>query len=159
MSPGLRRYIAIRILLTIPMILILVSVVFIVLRVLPGDPALAIMREGASEEQLEAFRETLGINKPLLEQYVEFVGDLIRFDFGESMFNRRLVVDEIKTYLPATIELALASMVVIAGVGIISGSYAAHHRKSKSDYSIRILSIVLYSMPIFWLGIILQMVF
>ncbi|MBT3239495.1 MAG: ABC transporter permease [Chloroflexi bacterium] len=159
MTPGLRRYIFMRILLTIPMILILVTVVFFVLRVLPGDPALAVLREGASEEQLEAFRETLGLNKPLPEQYFEFVSGLVRFDFGESMTRDRPVVDEIKTFFPATVELAFYSMFVIVGVGIFSGVYAAQKRKTAADYTIRILSIVLYSLPIFWLGIILQMNF
>jgi peptide/nickel transport system permease protein len=159
MSPDLRRYIIVRILLTIPMLLILVSVVFVILRILPGDPAVAILREGASEEQLDAFRASLGLDKPLSEQYVEFISGAIRFDFGESMTRDRLVVDEIKTFFPATVELTLYSMLVIAGVGITSGAYAAHHRKSASDYTIRIISIILYSVPIFWLGILLQMYF
>ena len=159
MSPGLRRYIAIRVLLTIPMLLILISVVFLILRVLPGDPALAILREGASEEQLDAFRAALGLDKPLPEQYLEFISGVVRLDFGESMTRDRLVIDEIKTFLPATIELALYSMVVIAGVGIFSGAYAAKNRKSPADYTIRVISIILYSIPIFWLGIIFQMYF
>ncbi|MDH3942723.1 MAG: ABC transporter permease [Anaerolineae bacterium] len=159
MSPGLRRYIAIRVLLTIPMLLILVSVVFLILRVLPGDPALAVLREGASQEQIDAFRASLGLDKSLPEQYVEFISGVIRFDFGESMTRDRLVIDDIKTFLPATIELALYSMIVIAAVGIFSGAYAAQHRKSAADYSIRIISIILYSIPIFFLGIIFQMSF
>lgn len=159
MSPGLRRYIFVRLLLTIPMLLILVSVVFFVLRVLPGDPALAILREGASEEQLNAFRETLGLNKPLPEQYVEFVSGLLRFDFGQSMVRPVPVIDEIKTFFPATVELTLYSMLVISVVGILSGVYAAQKRKSAADYTIRIAGIILYSMPIFWLGILFQMYF
>ncbi len=157
MSPGLRRYIFIRILLTIPMILILITVVFFVLRVLPGDPALAVLREGASEEQLDAFREKLGLNKPLHEQYFEFVGGLARLDLGESMIRPIAVIDEIKTFLPATIELAFFSMIVIAVVGVFSGVKSAQLRKTPADYIIRVISIILYSLPIFWLGIILQM--
>ncbi len=159
MSAGLRRYIFVRILLTIPMILILVSVVFVVLRVLPGDPALAILREGASEEQLAAFRAALGLDKPLFEQYIDFVTGLLQFDFGVSMIRERAVIDEIKTFFPATVELALYSMVVVAGVGIFSGAYAAQHRKSPVDYIIRVISVILYSIPIFWLGIMFQMYF
>lgn len=141
------------------MLLILVSVVFVILRVLPGDPAVAILREGASEEQLNAFRASLGLDKPLSVQYIEFISGVIRFDFGDSMTRDRSVVDEIKTFFPATVELSLYSMLVIAGVGITSGAYAAHHRKSAADYTIRVISIILYSIPIFWLGIILQMFF
>ncbi|RME06573.1 MAG: ABC transporter permease [Anaerolineae bacterium] len=157
MSPALRRYILVRVLLTIPMVLILVSLVFLVLRVLPGDPALAILREGASEEQLASFRAALGLDKPLHVQYVEFIKGVLRFDFGSSMTRKIPVTQEIKTFFPATVELALASMFVTGVVGVFSGAFAAQHRKSAADYTIRILSILLYSLPIFWLGLMLQM--
>lgn len=159
MSTGLRRYILVRILLTIPMILILVSMVFFIMRVLPGDPALAILREGASEEQLQAFRVVLGLDRPLHIQYFDFLLGILRFDLGESMTRHIPVVDEIKTFFPATVELALYSMAVTASVGILSGAFAAQHRKTKTDYFIRILSIILYSLPIFWLGLMFQMSF
>ena len=159
MSSGLRRYIVIRILLTIPMILILVSMVFFIMRVLPGDPALAILREGASEEQLQAFRVVLGLDRPLHIQYFDFLLGILRFDLGESMTRHIPVVDEIKTFFPATVELAMYSMLVTASVGILSGAFAAQHRKTSADYTIRILSIILYSLPIFWLGIMFQMTF
>lgn len=159
MSPALRRYIIVRVLLTIPMLLILVSLVFLILRVLPGDPALAIMREGASEAQLDAFRETLGLNQPLHIQYLDFLTDVLRFDFGNSMTRDVPVTQEIKTFFPATIELAFFSMLVTTIVGIFSGAYAAQKRKTSADYAIRVTSIILYSIPIFWLGIMLQMYF
>jgi peptide/nickel transport system permease protein len=157
MSAGLRRYIIVRVALTIPMVLILVSLVFLVLRVMPGDPALAIMREGASEEQLAAFRAALGIDRPLHIQYFEFIGGVLRFDFGDSMVRSVPVTQEISTFFPATVELAIFSMFVTASVGILTGAYAAQNRKKTSDYVIRVLSIILYSIPIFWLGLMLQM--
>jgi peptide/nickel transport system permease protein len=141
------------------MVLILVTIVFFVMRVLPGDPALAVLRDGASDEQLAAYRAQMGLDKPIPEQYVEFLSGLIRFDFGQSMSRPRTVVEEITLFLPATIELAICSMFVIATVGIFSGAFAAQHRKSASDYTIRVLSIVLYSIPIFWLGLMFQMYF
>jgi peptide/nickel transport system permease protein len=141
------------------MVLILVSLVFFVMRILPGDPALAIMREGASEEQLQAFRAVLGLDRPLHIQYFEFIWGVVRFDLGESMTRNIPVVDEIKTFFPATVELAFFSMMVTATFGILSGAFAAQHRKTGADYTIRVLSIILYSLPIFWLGIILQMTF
>ena len=159
MSASLRRYIIVRVLLTIPMLLILVSLVFIVLRVLPGDPAVAILREGASEEQLAAFRAAVGLDRPLQVQYFDFIAGILRFDFGISMTRDVPVAQEIKTFFPATVELALTSMLVTAMVGIFSGAYAAQHRKSSADYTIRVLSIILYSLPIFWLGLMLQMFF
>ncbi|NOY98455.1 MAG: ABC transporter permease [Chloroflexi bacterium] len=159
MSSALRRYIVVRILLTIPMLLILVSLVFVVLRVLPGDPALAILREGASDEQLASFRAALGLDQPLHIQYLNFISGVVRFDFGESMTRSIPVIDEIKTFFPATMELAIAGMFITTVVGIFSGAFAAQHRKKASDYIIRILSIILYSLPIFWLGLMLQMSF
>jgi peptide/nickel transport system permease protein len=159
MSPRLWRYILLRFILTIPMLLILVSLVFFVLRVLPGDPALAILREGASEEQLASFRAAVGLDRPLHVQYADLVTSLMRFDFGTSMTRRIPVVDEIKTFFPATVELTLYSMLVTAVLGIFFGAFAAQHRKSPADYGIRVTSIILYSLPIFWLGLMFQMVF
>jgi peptide/nickel transport system permease protein len=159
MSAGLRRYVIVRILLTIPMLLILVTVVFFVLRVIPGDPAVAILREGASEEQLDSFRAAAGLDVPIYVQYFRFVAGVIQLDFGESMTRHIPVIDEIKTFFPATLELALFAMFVTATVGIAAGSYAARHRKKGRDYTIRVSSILLYSIPIFWLGLMLQMVF
>ena len=159
MSSGLRRYIVVRALLTIPMVLILVTLVFFVLRVIPGDPALAIMREGASEEQLAAFRAALGMDRPLHVQYFDFIFNLLRGDLGESMTRHLPVTREIRTFFPATVELTLFSMLVTGLVGTLSGAYAAQHRKSPADYTIRVLSIILYSLPIFWLGLMVQMLF
>jgi peptide/nickel transport system permease protein len=158
-SPGLRRYIVVRALLTIPMVLILVTLVFFVLRVIPGDPALAIMREGASEEQLAAFRAALGMDRPLHVQYFDFISNLIRGDLGESMTRHLPVTREIKTFFPATVELTVFSLIVTGLVGTLSGAFAAQHRKSPADYTIRVLSIILYSLPIFWLGLMFQMLF
>jgi peptide/nickel transport system permease protein len=159
MSASLRRYIVVRVLLTIPMVLILITLVFVLLRVIPGDPAVAIMREGASEEQLAEFRAALGTDRPLHIQYLEFLSGVLRGDLGTSMTRSVPVIDEIKTFFPATVELAFFSMLVVAIVGTFSGVYAAHHRRSPSDYSIRVASIILYSLPIFWLGLMLQMFF
>ena len=159
MSPALRRYILVRILMTIPMVLILVSLVFIILRVLPGDPALAILREGASEEQLAAFRTAIGVDRPLHIQYLDFLIGVLRFDFGDSMTRNVPVTQEIKTFFPATVELAFFSMLVTTLVGIFSGAYAAQKRKTTADYAIRVASIILYSIPIFWFGLMLQMYF
>jgi len=141
------------------MILILVSIVFVVLRVLPGDPALAILREGASEEQLASFRAAMGLDKPMIEQYWDFISGVVQFDFGVSMTRSRSVVDEIKTFFPATIELAIGGMLVTTIVGVFSGAFAAQHRKTAADYTIRVASVILYSIPIFWLGIMFQMLF
>jgi peptide/nickel transport system permease protein len=126
---------------------------------LPGDPALAILREGASDEQLAAFRAVLGLDRPLHIQYLDFVASVIRFDFGISMTRNIPVVEEIKTFFPATVELAVYGMLVTTVLGVFFGAFAAQHRKSPADYGIRVASIILYSLPIFWLGLMFQMVF
>jgi peptide/nickel transport system permease protein len=141
------------------MLLILVSAVFFVLRVIPGDPALAILREGASEEQLESFRAAAGLDVPLHIQYLRFIGGVAQLDFGDSMTRHIPVIEEIKTFFPATLELAIFAMLVTATLGISFGSYAARHRKKGRDYAIRVSSIILYSIPIFWLGLMFQMIF
>jgi peptide/nickel transport system permease protein len=159
MTSRLWRYILVRLSLTIPMLLILVSLVFLVLRVLPGDPALAILREGASDQQLAAFRAALGLDRPLHIQYLDFLGSVVRLDFGVSMTRNIPVVEEIKTFFPATAELTVYSMLVTTVLGVFFGAFAAQHRKSPADYGIRVTSIILYSLPIFWLGLMFQMVF
>jgi peptide/nickel transport system permease protein len=141
------------------MLLILVTLVFFVLRIIPGDPALAVLREGASEEQLASFRAATGLDQPLYVQYLGFLGGVLRLDFGESMTRNIPVIEEILTFFPATVELAASAMLVTATVGIIFGAFAAHHRKSAADYTIRVSSIILYAIPIFWLGLMFQMVF
>ena len=155
---SLRAYIIGRILLTIPMILVLITIVFLVLRVMPGDPCLAILREGASQAQLDNCRKGLGIDRPVPVQYVNYVVGLIQGDLGTSMTRRRPVIDEIRDRFPATFELAVSAMLVTVVVGISTGAFAAQKRKSVADYVLRIFSIVIYSMPIFWFGLILQLI-
>jgi peptide/nickel transport system permease protein len=159
MSLRLWRYILMRFLLTIPMLLVLVSLVFFVLRILPGDPAMAVLREGASEEELARFRAAVVLDKPLPVQYLNLLSGLLKLDFGVSMTRKIPVVDEIKTFFPATVELTFYSMLVTALIGVFFGAFAAQHRKSPADYAIRVSSIILYSLPIFWLGLMFEMVF
>jgi peptide/nickel transport system permease protein len=156
---SLQTYIVGRLLMTIPMILVLVTVVFLILRVMPGDPCLAILREGATQEQLAKCRKGLGIDKSLPLQYMDYLTGLAQGDLGTSMTRRRAVSLEIADRLPATIELAFAAMLATVTVGISTGAYAAKKRRSAPDYVLRIWSIVIYSMPIFWFGLILQMIF
>jgi peptide/nickel transport system permease protein len=156
---SLRAYIIGRVLLTIPMLWVLVTIVFLILRVMPGDPCLAILREAATKQQLESCRHGLGIDRPLILQYADYLGGVVRGDLGVSMTRRRPVTQEIADRFPATIELSIFAMLVTVVVGISTGAYAAQKRKSLRDYGLRIFSIVIYSMPIFWFGLILQLIF
>lgn len=160
MSVSLRRFLITRLLLTIPMVLILITVVFFVMRVLPGDPIRSQLGPKVSAEQAEAIRERLGLNRPLAVQYADFMWRTITLDFGKALTSgERPIRDELAERLPATIELAVPAMLFTAVVGILSGAYAAKQRKSPQDYGIRAASIVVYSIPVFFLGLIFQIIF
>lgn len=159
-SPGLRSYILTRVVLTLPMVFILVTVIFIVMRVIPGDPVTSQLGPRGTIEAKERMREQLGLNDPILVQYVKYLGRIVRLDLGEALvFGHRPIVDELSERLPATLELTLPAMLFAVGFGVISGAYAAQHRKQSSDYILRLFSIVAYSIPVFWLGLILQVIF
>lgn len=159
-SKGLRSYIVTRILLTLPMVFILVTVIFFVMRVIPGDPVSSQLGPRGSIQARERMREQLGLNEPILVQYVDYLVSVVRLDLGEALvFGHRPIVDELGERLPATLELVIPSMIFAVGFGVLSGTYAAHHRKEMSDYVLRLFSIFVYSIPIFWLGLIFQVVF
>lgn len=160
MSSSLRNFLITRLLLTIPMVFILTSLVFFVMRVLPGDPINSTLGPRVSEEQREAFRAELGLDQPILKQYVAFLRNTVRFDFGVSMIGgNRPIRDELAEVFPATLELAVPAMAFTALFGVYSGAYAAHNRKRFVDYGLRLFSIVIYSIPIFWLGLMFIIIF
>lgn len=160
MSTSLRRFLITRILLTIPMVLILVTMIFFIMRVLPGDPIRSQLGPRVSEEQAEALRERLGLNRPLYIQYFDFLWDMVTLDFGNALTQgERPIKDELSERLPATIELTVPAIVLTAFIGIISGAYAAKNRKKPVDYIIRLLSIAVYSIPVFFMGLLFQIVF
>lgn len=159
-SQALRRYILTRIALTLPMVLILVSVVFFVLRVMPGDVVSSTLGPKASEEVRANIMEELGLDKPLVVQYFTFLGDVVTLDLGTSFIgSRRPIVDELGERLPATIELIIPASIIALGLGLLFGTFAAVKRKKPTDYGFRIYSVIIYSMPIFWLGLLLRLVF
>lgn len=160
MSSSLRNFLITRLLLTIPMIWILVTVVFFVLRVLPGDPIRSQLGPKVSEEQLQEISIRMGLDKPIGVQYVNFLWDMVRLDFGNALTQgERPIIDEIGERLPATIELTVPAIILTAILGIGSGAYAAKNRKSPADYGLRFLSIAIYSIPVFFLGLVFQIVF
>jgi peptide/nickel transport system permease protein len=160
MSTSLRNFLITRLILTIPMVLILVTIVFVVLRVLPGDPIRSQMGPKVTEEQMQDIRERMGLDKPLIVQYGNFVWDMIRLDLGNALTQgERPIRDELGEKLPATIELAIPAIVITAIIGIGSGAYAAKHRKKPADYGLRLFSIAIYSIPVFFLGLMFQIIF
>jgi ABC-type dipeptide/oligopeptide/nickel transport system permease component len=149
------RYVAQRVLLTIPVLLSVLTIIFIVVRVLPGDPATAALGDYASKEAVDALRERLGINAPLPLQYLKFLADLVRGDLGTSMINSAPIGDQIAHNLPYTLELTIASLLVGASLGIPVGVYMATKRNRLPDYIGRVASLVGLSVPAFYLGILL----
>lgn len=160
MSASFRNFLVTRLLLTIPMVLILVTMVFFIMRILPGDPIRSQLGPRVSEAQAEAMRERLGLNRPLHIQYVDFLIKMVTFNFGNALTQgERPIRQEMAERFPATIELIVPAMLLTATLGISSGAYAAKHRKQPADYMLRLWSIIIYSFPIFFLGLVFQIIF
>lgn len=157
---GVTRYIAQRLALTVPMVFILVSVVFLVLRVMPGDPVLAMLGgRNVSPELIAQKRHEMGLDKPLYIQYTEYLGGLIRGDLGRSTRTGKPVAEELISRLPATLELAIWGMLFAAIFGIPTGIIAAVRADKPSDHLIRVLHIGSFALPIFWVGLMFQVIF
>jgi peptide/nickel transport system permease protein len=156
---NLLRYVITRVLLTIPMLFILLTLVFVVLRVMPGDPVSALIGGHAPERVIQEQKEKLGLNRPLIIQYFEYLGQLARMDLGTSMVYNQKVTQPIKEKLPATLELTVFGMLFTLLIGIPLGAYAASKRRTGQDFGIRLYGIVFYCIPVFWMGLMLQLIF
>lgn len=153
------RYVAQRLLFSIPVFLGVLTIVFFVVRVIPGDPAIAALGDYASKEAVEALRERMGLNEPLLVQYFRFLGDLVRGDFGDSMITGKPVREQVAHVLPYTIELTALAILIGIVLGIPIGVYTAANRNRLPDYVGRVLSLAGLSVPAFYLGILLILLF
>jgi peptide/nickel transport system permease protein len=156
---SLKSYIIARLLLTIPMIMLLLTFVFLIVRVLPGDPALLHFERHVDPENLLAFKRQLGLDKPLLTQYFDYLSGLARGDFGQSMQDFSSVSQQIFSAFPATLELAISSTIIMIVLGVLLGAVAARNYDTMKDHSIRIFGITSYAIPVFFLGEVLIMVF
>lgn len=148
-----------RILVVIPTLLGVSIIIFLMLAITPGDPAELLLGERATQESLEAMREYLGLQKPLYVQYWLFLKRVAKFDLGETIWTRQKVSKEIMERFPATIELAVFAMMISSFLGIILGIISATRQYSWFDYLSMIGSLTGVSMPIFWLGLVLMLVF
>ncbi len=156
----LLRYIIIRLLLTIPMVFILLTIVFFVLRVMPGDPVSAVLGGHAPDHVIEQKKEELGLNRPIIVQYFSYLWQICHLDLGESMiFRQQPVMLPIKEKIPATLEFSICGMIVTCIFGVLLGAYAAEKRRTTRDYAIRLYGIVSYCVPIFWSGLMCQLIF
>jgi peptide/nickel transport system permease protein len=156
---NLLRYMVARTLLTLPMLFILLSIVFVVIRVMPGDPVSSMLGGHAPQHVIEQKKEELGLNRSLIVQYGDYLLQIMRLDLGNSMIFKQTVTSAIRDKLPATIELTFFGMLITLLVGVPLGAYAADKRRSPQDYAIRLYGIVIYCIPVYWLGLMLQMVF
>jgi peptide/nickel transport system permease protein len=155
---SLPRYIGQRLLLMIPMIWVILTAVFLLMRVAPGDPVSASVGGRLSEEALDARREAAGLNRPLWEQYFDYLGDVIRFDFGQST-DGTPITEIIVDNGGATLTLSLAAFLVALVLGIPLGLLAGRFRDSAGDVAIRTFGIVTYAAPVFVTGILFKILF
>ena len=137
----------------------LLLVTFLIGRIIPIDPALAVVGERASQAQYEAARQALGLDQPLLTQFAIYIGDVMTGDFGKSLLTARPVAEDIARVFPATLELATISTLIGILFGIPAGVAAATHQGRWIDQLIRVVSLVGYSVPVFWLGLVGLLVF
>jgi ABC-type dipeptide/oligopeptide/nickel transport system permease component len=149
------RYAFRRSLMAFPTMLAVLIFIFIVMRVLPGDPAYAILGDEAPPEALEQFRETWGLNDPLGVQFLNYVGGLLRGELGISMANRRPILPQILRAIPYTLDLTVGGLIVGLLLGVPLGVFTARYRNTSIDYSARVFSLAGLSTPSFYLGILL----
>jgi peptide/nickel transport system permease protein len=152
-------YVIRRVLSLVPTLLGVSIIVFLFLRMIPGDPALALAGEHASEANVERIREEFGLNKPLYEQYLLYMGKVLRGDLGTSVLSRRAIGDEVQARFPATLELSVCALAIALVVGLPAGIISATKRNSVFDNLAMIGSLLGISMPIFWLGLMLNWLF
>src|SRR5215510_6009775 len=153
------RFLARRLALTVPVLLGVATLVFSLIHLIPGDPAQAMLGESASPPDVADLRARLGLDRPLIEQYGRFLQGALRGDFGRSLRTNQPVTTAILERLPATIELASAAMIVAVMFAIPLGIAAAVWRGTAIDYTATTLSLLGISMPNFWLGPLLAIVF
>jgi ABC-type dipeptide/oligopeptide/nickel transport system permease component len=153
------RFLVRRLLLTIPVLLGVSTLVFALIHLVPGDPAQLMLGEGSTPQDVEQLRERLGLNRPLLVQYGDFMAGLARGDLGVSMRTQEPVMGELLARVPATAELALAAMAVALTLAIPLGIAAAVWRDTWIDHAAMTLALAGVSLPNFWLGPLMAIVF
>lgn len=149
------RYIALRVLDAIPTVLLVLTLVFFALRILPGDPAQVALGEFATPEQIAALRAKMGLDVPLWQQYVTFLWSVATFDFGTSFVSSVPVRDMLAENLPYTVELTILATIFGLLMGVPLGVASAARRGSTTDFGARIFALLGYAIPDFYLGALL----
>ncbi len=148
-----------RILALIPVLFGVILVIFLISHIIPGDPARLLAGPRATEEIVQNIREDYGLDKPIYVQFYVYLRDLTRGDLGQSILTRRPVARDLLRYFPATFELTTVSVVLASVLGIPLGVLSAVYKDRTADHLIRIFSITGISMPVFWLGLLLLLIF
>jgi len=155
----MKYFLAKRLLTLVPVVWGVVSLVFFIIHLTPGDPVEIMLGETASKADMESLRKELGLDKPILSQYLGFIGEVATGDLGKSLFTNKGVFESIMERYGATVELALASMALALTLAIPLGVIAASRKDTPIDRASMALSLVGVSMPSFWIGPLLIMVF
>jgi ABC-type dipeptide/oligopeptide/nickel transport system permease component len=153
------RYIVRRLLTLIPVLIGLITLVFILLHILPGDVARLIAGPSAPPETVESIRHEMGLDRPLWVQYLDYLGKIARGDFGRSYQSNRPVLSELAEVFPKTVQLALVAEAMSATVGITLGVIATARRNGWADWLISTIAAFNLSFPLFWLALMLQIIF
>lgn len=153
------KYILRRILSAIPVLLVVVFLIFILTRVMPGDPARMYAGEQAPAAAIEAIRVEMGLDQSLPVQFINYLKDLLRGDFGYAWHTGRDVIVDFAQRFPASLELAIFGLLLAVIIGIPLGILSATHKNSPVDHVSRVLSLIGASMPVFWMGLMLMMIF
>jgi peptide/nickel transport system permease protein len=153
------RFVVRRLLLLIPILLGLSILLFLWIRALPGGPAESLLGERATPEAIEQIERTYGLDRPIWEQYLKYLQNLVSGDLGTSISSRRPVTEEIQRRFPATIELALAAMIFAVTIGVPLGFFAAKRYGTAVDHGSLFASLIGISIPVFFLAILLKYVF
>jgi len=156
---SLRKYALVRLALVVPLIFIVLTMVFLLMRVAPGDPISASLGGHAPQSEIDRIKEELGYNEPLWKQYFEYLGQIARGNLGTTITDRRPVTDIVRDNGAATLELTFYAMIVAIIVGVTFGLLAGRYRDTWIDGSGRLFGIVIYAMPVFFLGLMAQLFF
>src|SRR5881397_4456111 len=155
----MRTYILKRLLQIVPTVLMITLVVFVMMRSVPGDPVVALLGDGYTEEDAIKVREAYGLNKPILVQYVIWLGKLVQGDWGISILSGRPVLKDVLLRLPVTLELIFLSMAVALAIAIPAAIIGALRQNTWADYGATSVAMVGVSIPEFFLGVLLLLVF
>jgi peptide/nickel transport system permease protein len=156
---SLRQYLLTRLLLVIPMVFILLTLVFLLMRVAPGDPISASLGGRVPQEEVDRIKEELGYDRPLYVQYADYLGKVGRGDFGVAITDSREIRDIVRENGAATLELTFFAMIVAVLVGVTFGLFAGRYRDTWIDGGGRLFGIIIYATPVFFLGLMAQLFF